>query len=181
MESSEPENEPDKELETMDTDLENTIDHNSRNQEECLIRTRLEEKFREAINNYHYHSMLFNKTIVSNIAECKTPPPYNTGAKIKASEKEDFKTPTKTTKQPRTENKFTLPISNPFEALNKKTDEIQDLPTTQEKEKVKEDKVPSGMMHMTQNYNLILQEEICNRYKNKQENQEELTQENSKS
>ncbi|GFT32127.1 hypothetical protein NPIL_672171 [Nephila pilipes] len=71
---------------------------------------------------------------------------------MKASEKEDFKSPTKTSKQSRKE-KFKIPISNQFEALTNETEDTPaPIPT-----KEKEDKIPPVMM-ITQNYNLILQE-----------------------
>ncbi|GFU24894.1 hypothetical protein NPIL_29601 [Nephila pilipes] len=60
------------------------------------------------------------------------PPPHYAGTKMKALEKEGFKSPTITVKQPRKE-KFFLPISNPFEALNTEADATQDLQSAREK------------------------------------------------
>ncbi|GFT00992.1 hypothetical protein NPIL_37851 [Nephila pilipes] len=57
------------------------------------------------------------------------------GTKLKASEKEDFKSPTKTSKQPRKEKeKFQIPISNQFEALTNEMEETPDPTPTQEKQ-----------------------------------------------
>ncbi|GFU33726.1 hypothetical protein NPIL_14281 [Nephila pilipes] len=61
-------------------------------------------------------------------------PPMNPGTKINVSEKESFQSFTKTAKQPRKENNFTLLISNPFDVLAIETDENQGIPSKQEKE-----------------------------------------------
>ncbi|GFS28681.1 hypothetical protein NPIL_560331, partial [Nephila pilipes] len=57
MESTDPENDlAVEELETMERELDGIDGQNSRNLDACPIKTRLEEKFRGAINYFHYHS-----------------------------------------------------------------------------------------------------------------------------
>ncbi|GFT18494.1 hypothetical protein NPIL_413131 [Nephila pilipes] len=86
---------------------------------------------------------------------------------MKTSEKEGFKSPTKTAKQPRKE-KFALPIFNPFEALNKEADGNQDPPPTKEKEK---EIIPPKKHNLSRS--------LHNPEKETQENQEENSQEKS--
>ncbi|GFT93650.1 hypothetical protein NPIL_56711 [Nephila pilipes] len=100
----------------------------------------------------------FNRTAIEIEKYCYKqyetihPPNVCPGTKIKASEKEDFKSPVKTTKQPRKE-KFKITTSNQFEVLTKeKEDEPAPTPT------LENEKIPPVMMKINQNYNLIIQE-----------------------
>ncbi|GFT52347.1 hypothetical protein NPIL_297841 [Nephila pilipes] len=149
------------ESETMDTTEQD------RNEKACLLRIRMEEKYKEIINHYmsnkhrkyklpvrkdnikerqevenNIHKSLLlkikmeeelkrsicpkkcetHKTSIELLRECTDPATAHTGTKIKASDKEGFKFPTKTSKQPRKE-KFAIPISNSFEALTNETEE----------------------------------------------------------
>ncbi|GFT70475.1 hypothetical protein NPIL_348671 [Nephila pilipes] len=100
----------------------------------------------------------FNRTAIEIEKYCYKqyetihPPNVSPGTKIKASEKEDFKSPVKTTKQPRKE-KFKITTSNQFEVLTKeKEDEPAPTPT------LEKEKIPPVMMKINQNYILIIQE-----------------------
>ncbi|GFT46168.1 hypothetical protein NPIL_645611 [Nephila pilipes] len=57
-----------------------------------------------------------------------------TGTKMKASEKDDFRSPNKTSKQPRKEKEnFQIPITNQFEALTNQVEETPAPTLPQEK------------------------------------------------
>ncbi|GFT82329.1 hypothetical protein NPIL_75301 [Nephila pilipes] len=67
-----------------------------------------------------------------NISNAQFEAKFHTRTKMKASENEGFISPTKTSKQPRKE-KFTIPISNPFEVLTN----VKEVPAPLKKRLIK--------------------------------------------
>ncbi|GFT21239.1 uncharacterized protein NPIL_142331, partial [Nephila pilipes] len=59
-------------------------------------------------------------------------------------------------KQPRKDVNISLPISNPFDVLTQQQDNSQDIPPNLQKPS--NDKIPPVMIHLSQNYSLMLQE-----------------------
>ncbi|GFU48665.1 hypothetical protein NPIL_99281 [Nephila pilipes] len=82
----------------------------------------------------------------SNPYYAANPSPHITSIKIKASNKDGFKSPTKTVKQPRKDVNFTLQISNPFDALIQQPDENRDPLSKQQK--TSDDKIPPVMIRL---------------------------------
>ncbi|GFU10881.1 hypothetical protein NPIL_648701 [Nephila pilipes] len=102
-----------------------------------LLKIEMEEELKRAICPKQCET---HKTCIESQRECNDSPATeylaetaHTGTKIKASKKEGFKSPTKAIKQPRKE-KFTLPISNSFEAITKEMDKTPDPTPTKENE-----------------------------------------------
>ncbi|GFS67044.1 hypothetical protein NPIL_229981 [Nephila pilipes] len=64
--STDLENNPVEELDTMETAQDDTYNQNVENQDGCLMKTRLEENFLVAINYYHYYCAMSNKISMVN-------------------------------------------------------------------------------------------------------------------
>ncbi|GFT37159.1 hypothetical protein NPIL_200131 [Nephila pilipes] len=177
------------EIDTKEDEYDNMdTTEQDKDEEACLIRTRLEEKLRETVTQYikiidgkskipvrrdnmaernemtntsHEYLILkmeltedlkrsncpkhceTHKSSEEIYEECKElhiaqiTERGTTGIKMKASEKDDFRSPTKTSKQPRKEKeKFQIPITNQFEAL---TNQVEDTPAPTLSQEKKQD------------------------------------------